>query len=111
MLYSADEAVSATTITLGVIGVVLALPAFALFLVGAYRIFRLVAAGTPLPGRLNRPWRRLGTLLVQTFGHTKMFKRPLIGAAHLAVMLGFLFGVIVWFEAFLQVFHPAGGWP
>ncbi|HZK31559.1 MAG TPA: heterodisulfide reductase-related iron-sulfur binding cluster, partial [Corynebacterium sp.] len=111
MLYSADEAVSATTITLGVIGVVLALPAFALFLVGAYRIFRLVAAGTPLPGRLNRPWRRLGTLLVQTFGHTKMFKRPLIGAAHLAVMFGFLFGIIVWFEAFLQVFHPAGGWP
>ena len=44
MIYSADEAVSAATITLGVIGVVLAIPAFALFLYGAYRIFRLISA-------------------------------------------------------------------
>ena len=111
MIYSADEAVSAATITLGVIGVVLAIPAFALFLYGAYRIFRLVAAGKPLPGRLDRPWQRLGTTLRQTFGHTKMFKRPLAGAAHLAVMLGFMFGIVVWFEAFIQTFNPAGGWP
>ena len=34
MIYSADEAVSAAPITLGVIGVVLAIPAFALFLYG-----------------------------------------------------------------------------
>ena len=97
MIYSADEAVSAATITLGVIGVVLAIPAFALFLYGAYRIFRLISAGKPLPGRFARPWQRLGTMLRQTFGHTKMFKRPLAGAAHLAVMLGFMFGIVVWF--------------
>uniref|UniRef100_UPI0012E92F26 (Fe-S)-binding protein n=1 Tax=Corynebacterium humireducens TaxID=1223514 RepID=UPI0012E92F26 len=45
------------------------------------------------------------------FGHTHFKSRPLVNVAHWLVMVGFLFGVLVWFEAYIQTFNPAGGWP
>ncbi|WPF65975.1 MULTISPECIES: heterodisulfide reductase-related iron-sulfur binding cluster [unclassified Corynebacterium] len=102
---------TSTTLILGSLGVLLSLPAWFLFIRAAWRIFRLISSGTASPGRFSRPWNRLGRVLVEVFAHPRMMKKPWIGAAHWAVMVGFLFGAVVWFEAYIQAFYPAGGWP
>ena len=102
-----------TTIALGVIGFVLSLPAWAMFARGAWRLVNFVRQGQPLPkgSRTNQPGRRLWRVVEETFGHTHFRGRPLVNIAHWLVMVGFLFGSVVWFEAYIQTFNPAGGWP
>ncbi|KQB83301.1 (Fe-S)-binding protein [Corynebacterium oculi] len=102
---------TSTTFVLGSLGVLLSLPAWFLFIRAAWRIFRLISSGTTSPGRFSHPLRRLGRVLVEVFAHPRMMKKPWVGAAHWAVMVGFLFGAVVWFEAYIQAFYPAGGWP
>ncbi|WP_460490518.1 (Fe-S)-binding protein, partial [Corynebacterium nasicanis] len=108
-----DQAVSSSTIALGVLGIVLSLPAWLLFLRAALKMFRFVRAGQPLPAgwRTNNPWQRLSRVVIEVFGHTHFKGRPVVNVAHWLVMVGFLFGVLVWFEAYIQTFNPAGGWP
>ncbi|UDL80171.1 4Fe-4S dicluster domain-containing protein [Corynebacterium uberis] len=100
-----------TTLVLGFLGVVLSLPAWALFARGAWRIWRLISSGAASPGRFTHPVRRVALMLLEVFGHTGMFAKPAVAIAHWCVMVGFLFGSIVWFEAYIQTFNPAGGWP
>ena len=104
---------SFTSLILGIIGIVLALPGVALFAYGAWKIFTKISAGTKLEPhtRANRPWRRLGQVFIEVFGHTKFAAKPWATAAHWLVMMGFIFGIIVYAEAYIQVFDPAGGWP
>ncbi|KQB86086.1 (Fe-S)-binding protein [Corynebacterium lowii] len=102
---------STTSVVLGTLGVLLSLPAWFLFGRAAWRIFRIVASGTASPGRLSHPLSRLGRTLVEVFAHPRMMRKPWVGAAHWLVMVGFLFGSLVWFEAYIQVFYPPGGWP
>jgi len=108
-----DQAISTTTIVLGVLGVVLSLPAWLLFVRAGWKMFSFVRAGQPLPAgwRTNNPWQRLSRVVVEVFGHTHFQGRPVVNVAHWLVMVGFLFGVLVWFEAYIQTFNPAGGWP
>lgn len=104
----------AATTVLGIAGIVLSLPAWFYFLRGAVRLYRLIASGKPDPGhipRINRPVRRLITLIKETVFHTELMRKPVVAVAHWCVMVGFLIGSSVWFEAYIQTFNPAGGWP
>ncbi|WP_156232871.1 heterodisulfide reductase-related iron-sulfur binding cluster [Corynebacterium occultum] len=103
---------STATIVLGFIGILLSLPAWVLFIKAVSTLFRFITAGQPTTvPRFDQPIKRLWTMSKEIFGHTTMLKRPWVGVAHWFVMVGFLFGSIVWFEAYIQAFDPAGGWP
>ncbi|MGP6175611.1 heterodisulfide reductase-related iron-sulfur binding cluster [Corynebacterium sp. A21] len=108
---SVIQSVSTATIVLGFIGVLLSLPAWFLFIKASSTLYRFISAGQPTATRVNQPVRRLWTMFKEIFGHTTMLNKPWVGVAHWFVMLGFLFGSIVWFEAYVQAFNPAGGWP
>ena len=67
----------AATTVLGIAGIVLSLPAWFYFLRGAVRLYRLIASGKPDPGhipRINRPVRRLITLIKETVFHTELMR-------------------------------------
>lgn len=99
------------TLIMGVLGIVLSAPAWVLFIRAARRLYLFIAAGQPAPGRTNRPVRRGVQVLKEVFFHTELIRRPAIAVAHWFVMVGFLIGSLVWFEAYIQTFNPAGGWP
>lgn len=99
------------TLIMGVLGIVLSAPAWVLFIRAARRLYLFIAAGQPAPGRTNRPLRRGVQVLKEVFFHTELMRRPAIAVAHWFVMVGFLIGSLVWFEAYIQTFNPAGGWP
>ena len=99
------------TLIMGVLGIVLSAPAWVLFIRAARRLYLFIAAGQPAPGRTNRPVRRGVQVLKEVFFHTELMRRPAIAVAHWFVMVGFLIGSLVWFEAYIQTFNPAGGWP
>ena len=99
------------TLIMGVLGIVLSAPAWVLFIHAARRLYLFIAAGQPAPGRTNRPLRRGVQVLKEVFFHTELMRRPAIAVAHWFVMVGFLIGSLVWFEAYIQTFNPAGGWP
>lgn len=99
------------TLIMGVLGIVLSAPAWVLFIRAAHRLYLFIAAGQPAPGRMNRPLRRGVQVLKEVFFHTELMRRPAIAVAHWFVMVGFLIGSLVWFEAYIQTFNPAGGWP
>lgn len=99
------------TLIMGVLGIVLSAPAWVLFIRAARRLYLFIAAGQPAPGRTNRPLRRGMQVLKEVFFHTELMQRPAIAVAHWFVMVGFLIGSLVWFEAYIQTFNPAGGWP
>ena len=99
------------TLIMGVLGIVLSAPAWVLFIRAARRLYLFIAAGQPAPGRMNRPLRRGVQVLKEVFFHTELMRRPAIAVAHWFVMVGFLIGSLVWFEAYIQTFNPAGGWP
>ncbi|MEZ2190478.1 heterodisulfide reductase-related iron-sulfur binding cluster [Corynebacterium sp. CCM 9204] len=111
MMLAAAPTMTSTTVVLGIIGFLLSLPAWFYFLRGASRLFRLVRAGQPLPGRTDRPARRVGTLFKEVVFHSELARKPAIAAAHWLVMVGFLIGFVLWFEAYIQTFWPRGGWP
>ena len=99
------------TLIMGVLGIVLSAPAWVLFIRAARRLYLFIAAGQPAPGRTNRPLRRGVQVLKEVFFHTELMRRPAIAVAHWFVMVGFLIGSLVWFEAYIQTFNPASGWP
>ncbi|MCK7661750.1 (Fe-S)-binding protein [Corynebacterium antarcticum] len=111
MTLAAAPTMTSTTVVLGCIGFLLSLPAWFYFLRGASRLFRLVRGGQPLPGRTDRPTRRVGTLFREVVLHSELARKPAIAAAHWLVMVGFLIGFVLWFEAYIQTFRPRGGWP
>ncbi|AZA12623.1 succinate dehydrogenase/fumarate reductase iron-sulfur subunit [Corynebacterium choanae] len=95
----------------GIVGLLLSIPAWAIFLRGVATLVRFVRAGKPLPERTSRPVRRAAEVLKQVVGHTQLARKPLVAVAHWCVMVGFLLGFVLWFEAYIQTFNPAGGWP
>lgn len=108
---AAAPATTQASLILGIVGIVLSLPAWFYFIRAAARLFRFVAGGTPSYQRTNRPWRRLATMLKEVFFHTELVRKPAVAVAHWFVMLGFLVGALVWFEAYIQTFAPDSGWP
>ena len=99
------------TIPLGIIGALLSIPAWIFFIRGALQIFNMIRLGQPALKRTDNPAGRLVNLIKEIVGHTKMAKKPSVAVAHWLVMVGFLLGSLVWFEAYIQIFNPEGGWP
>ncbi|WP_028462915.1 (Fe-S)-binding protein [Nocardia sp. 348MFTsu5.1] len=102
---------NATTITLGTIGLLLSLVCWALFLRGVGRIFRTIMKGQPAPDRWRPFIPRFKTMVVEFIAHTRMNKFRTVGWAHWLVMIGFLLGSLLWFEAYGQTFNPEFHWP
>ena len=89
-----------------VISLVISVVGFALLGRTAAYIFSFVRLGAPVRGRTSEAGKRLGTMLRETVGHTRMLRWGIVGAAHWFVMVGFgaLFLTLV--NAYGQLFQP-----
>ena len=99
------------TITVGFIGLLLSLPCWFVFIKGFAHMVRTIMVGQKTYGHTGDWGARIWTTIKEIVGHTKMAKKPGVAVAHWFVMVGFLLGSLVWFEAYIQTFNPAGGWP
>ena len=111
---TADTAIPESTgftVAVGVIGVLLSLPCWFIFIKGFTHMVKTIMVGQKTYGHTGEWGTRIWTMIREIVGHTKMSKKPGIAVAHWFVMVGFLLGSLVWFEAYIQTFWPAGGWP
>ena len=96
----------------GWIAVAASIPVWLYFFYRVGVLFRFIRSGGPTQlNRFDHPVQRVGRVITEVFGHTHFKGRPLVNAAHWLVMVGFLFGILVWFEAYIQTFAPNKGWP
>ncbi|WP_305092730.1 (Fe-S)-binding protein [Prescottella sp. R16] len=102
---------NALTITLGTVGALLSLVCWASFLSGAWRMAKTVQIGQPAPDRWRPFFPRFKQMIVEFIVHTRMQKFRTVGWAHWLVMIGFLGGFLLWFEAYGQTFNPEFHWP
>ncbi|MFD4295061.1 (Fe-S)-binding protein [Rhodococcus sp. NPDC058532] len=102
---------NALTITLGTIGVLLSLVCWASFLSGAWTMGKTVMIGQSAPDRWRPFFPRFKQMIVEFIAHTRMQKFRTVGWAHWLVMIGFLGGFLLWFEAYGQTFNPEFHWP
>lgn len=103
---------SPVTITLGTIGVLISVFCWWSFISGVVRMVRTIRLGQKDGyNRFTPFFPRLGTMLTEFIAHTRMVRNKTVGFAHWPVMIGFLIGFIIWFEAYIQTFNPHGGWP
>ncbi|MEV6136203.1 heterodisulfide reductase-related iron-sulfur binding cluster [Nocardia sp. NPDC051990] len=102
---------NALTVTLGTIGVAFSLLGWASFVGGVGTMTRAIMIGQPAPDRWRPFFPRLKTMIVEFLAHTRMNKFRTVGWAHWLVMIGFLGGMILYFEAYGQTFDPEFHWP
>ncbi|WP_291079755.1 (Fe-S)-binding protein, partial [Dietzia sp. UBA5065] len=103
---------SGVTITLGTIGVLLSLFCWASFIGGVTTMVRSIRLGQKDGfDRVGPVVARAKNVIVEVAAHTRMARKKSVGAFHWLVMVGFLLGSFVWFEAYIQTFNPRGGWP
>ncbi|WP_433491258.1 (Fe-S)-binding protein [Nocardia grenadensis] len=102
---------NALTVTLGTLGAALSLLCWASFFGGVRDIVRAIMLGQPAPDRWRPFFPRFKQMLVEFLAHTRMNKFRTVGWAHWLVMIGFLGGAILWFEAYGQTFDPSFHWP
>ncbi|MCM6777286.1 heterodisulfide reductase-related iron-sulfur binding cluster [Nocardia sp. CDC159] len=102
---------NALTVTLGTIGVAFSLLAWASFVGGVAKMVRAIRLGQPAPDRWQPFFPRFKTMIVEFLAHTRMNKFRTVGWAHWLVMIGFLGGFILYFEAYGQTFDPKFHWP
>lgn len=103
---------TATTIAIGTTAAVLSLFCWAIFFRGIWRMLRMLAQGQSVDrGRYFPVIPRLMTMLKEFIAHTRMVKFRTVGWAHWLVMVGFLGGFLLWFEAYGQSIDPEFHWP
>ncbi|WP_067660509.1 (Fe-S)-binding protein [Nocardia harenae] len=102
---------NALTVTLGTIGAALSLLCWASFFGGVRDIVRAIMIGQPAPDRWRPFFPRFKQMVIEFLAHTRMNKFRTVGWAHWLVMIGFMGGAILWFEAYGQTFDPAFHWP
>ena len=102
---------NALTLTLGTIGVAFSLLGWASFVGGVGKMTRAIMIGQPAPDRWRPFFPRFKTMIVEFLAHTRMNKFRTVGWAHWLVMIGFLGGMILYFEAYGQTFDPEFHWP
>ncbi|WP_433757618.1 heterodisulfide reductase-related iron-sulfur binding cluster [Nocardia sp. CA-135398] len=102
---------NALTLTLGTIGVAFSLLGWASFVGGVGKMTRAIMIGQPAPDRWRPFFPRFKTMVVEFLAHTRMNKFRTVGWAHWLVMIGFLGGFILYFEAYGQTFDPEFHWP
>ena len=74
---------------MGTVAVVFIVVGFGMLFRAGWQIFRHVRLGRPDPYRAGPVFHRLGILIKEFLGHTRMLKWGFIGAAHWFVMIGF----------------------
>ncbi|MEV0295797.1 (Fe-S)-binding protein [Nocardia sp. NPDC050710] len=102
---------NALTLTLGTIGAALSLLCWASFFGGVRNISRTIMVGQSAPDRWRPFFPRLKQMMIEFLAHTRMNKFRTVGWAHWLVMIGFLGGFILFFEAYGQTFDPEFHWP
>ncbi|MFC7546278.1 (Fe-S)-binding protein [Plantactinospora sp. GCM10030261] len=75
------------------------------------RMVAVVRLGQPDPERFTDKGARTRAMLVETLGHTRMLRWSVVGAAHWAVMVGFIVLSLLVLEAYFEVVTPTGGLP
>ena len=75
------------------------------------RMVSVIRAGQPDPGRLGAWPTRGRVMLTEIFGHTRMLKWSVVGAAHWFVMIAFIVLFLLVLEAYFEVVDPEGGLP
>jgi Fe-S oxidoreductase len=71
------------------------------------RIVAVIRLGQPDPERFTAKGARLRVVLTEVFGHTRMLKWTVVGAAHWFVMIGFGALVFTLAEAYGETFSPS----
>ncbi|MBF6214939.1 (Fe-S)-binding protein [Nocardia puris] len=102
---------NALTVTLGTIGATLSIVCWASFLGGVRNIARTIMIGQSAPDRWRPFFPRFKQMVIEFLAHTRMNKFRTVGWAHWLVMIGFMGGAILWFEAYGQTFDPSFHWP
>ncbi|QDQ98466.1 4Fe-4S dicluster domain-containing protein [Tomitella fengzijianii] len=102
---------NALTITLGTVATVISLACWVMFASGVWRMVKTIALGQPDRTRNTPVVPRVKQVIVEFLAHTKMLKNRTVGIAHWFVMIGFLGGALLWFEAYGESFDPHFHWP
>ncbi|WP_194830088.1 (Fe-S)-binding protein, partial [Nocardia sp. XZ_19_231] len=102
---------STATFALGIIGAVITAICWGSLLLGLTRMARVLRAGQPDWSRIRPVLPRMKTVIVEVVAHTRMNKFRTVGWAHWLVMVGFLLGMVFYFESYGQTFDPEFGWP
>ena len=100
------------TTVFGWIAIAASIPVWLYFFTRVWALFKFIRSGGPNQlKRTDNIGKRLWRVIAEVFGHSHFKGKPLVNAAHWLVMVGFLFGILVWFEAYIQTFAPDKGWP
>jgi Fe-S oxidoreductase len=75
------------------------------------KMVAVIRVGQPDPTRLNSWPVRAQVMLTEIFGHTRMLKWSVIGAAHWFVMIAFIVLFLLVLEAYFEVGNTDGGLP
>ncbi|HLS78370.1 MAG TPA: heterodisulfide reductase-related iron-sulfur binding cluster [Nocardia sp.] len=102
---------NALTVTLGTIGAALSLLCWVSFFGGVRNIVRTIMLGQSAPDRWRPFFPRFKQMIIEFLAHTRMNKFRTVGWAHWLVMIGFLAGFILFFEAYGQTINPEFHWP
>ncbi|WP_433590986.1 (Fe-S)-binding protein [Nocardia sp. CA-145437] len=98
-------------ITLGIISILIGVPAWAGFVLAIRKMVRTIRLGQPAPDRFGPFLPRFATMVKEFAAHTRMVKFRTVGWAHWLVMVGFLIGFVTVFQAQGQIFSPTFTWP
>ena len=100
------------TTVFGWIAIAASIPVWLYFFTRVWALVKFIRSGGPSQlKRTDNIGKRLWRVIAEVFGHSHFKGKPLVNAAHWLVMVGFLFGILVWFEAYIQTFAPDKGWP
>ncbi|NRQ48786.1 heterodisulfide reductase-related iron-sulfur binding cluster [Aeromicrobium stalagmiti] len=75
------------------------------------KMLKVIRSGRPVIGRTDRPVQRTVNMLVETFGHTRMFQRRWVGIMHWFVYAAFILLSTAVLQAYFQLFDPEFAWP
>ncbi len=102
---------NAQTITLGTVAALISVFCWVMFGSGVWRMVKTIALGQPDRTRNTPVVPRVKQVIVEFLGHVKMLKNRTVGIAHWFVMIGFLGGALLWFEAYGESYSPHFHWP
>ncbi len=95
-------------IVLSLLVTIVALP---LLVVAVRNMVKVMRMGQPIVGRRDNPGRRTVNMLIETFGHTRMFQRRWVGVMHWFVYLAFIMLSTAVLQAYFQIFDAEFVWP
>ncbi|MCD9199921.1 heterodisulfide reductase-related iron-sulfur binding cluster [Aeromicrobium wangtongii] len=94
-----------------VVSLVVTVVALPLIIKAVRDMLKVIRTGRPLVGRRDRPAQRTVNMLVETFGHTRMFQKRAVAVAHWFVYAAFIFLSTAVLQGYFQLFNPDFAWP